>query len=620
MKTYYLKIRDKFIGEINAGNKKHEYRLASLERTQVKVGDTLVLVSNQNKSVFVKTTVKGIRIFSGWREALEDNWQQDFQNLYSTIDEALRECYKFYPKDEVDTYGIIVYEIEPLKTDILQSSILIDTNIIIKRESSNNVTFEIASLFNWFAKKGSAIFVHERSKEELSTHRDEAVKNNMLTKLKSYNTLPAFTHQPDNYFEAVISQYVKDQNGIIDNALLREVYDGNVGILLTDDNLILRKAQELYIRDRVLTSAELLSWFETCDPKNIEYKMLAVTLSEFGDIDLNSSFFDTLREDYEGIAFDNWFKKKARNKEKAYIFKNESGLLQGFLYLKDEYEDEPDYLKVTPPLTPKRRMKVGTFKIEQTCFRLGERFLKIIFDNARSRKVDDIYVTLFENKREGVKRLKLLMEEWGFRKHGYKPNGELVLVKAMETYDSNEGPKFNYPLLKSTSNCYFLPIYARYHTDLFPDMILKNEDMHLYEDKKAHRYALEKIYLSGSFNAPANPGDLFVIYRIAERGPKKYTSVITGIAIIESITNTKTADECVDICKNRSVFTEEEIREMHKSRPIVIKLLDYMPFTTKVTLDQLQKQGIVPKNSGARPFDLITKEQFDIIYKLGMGE
>ena len=618
MKTYYLKIRDKFIGEINAGNKKREYRLASPERTQVKIGDTLVLVSNQNRSVFVKTTLKGIKNVPGWREALEDNWQQDFQNLYSTIDEALRECYKFYPKDEVDTYGIIVYEIESLKTDILQSSILIDTNIIIKRESSNNATFEIASLFNWFAKKGSEIFVHKCSEEELSTHRDEAIKNNMLTKLKSYNTLPIFTHQTDDYFEAIISRYPKDQNGIIDNTLLREVYDGNVGILLTDDTLILRKAQELYIRDRVLTSAELLSWFESCDPQNIEYKMLAVTLSEFGDVDLNSSFFDTLREDYEGIAFDNWFKKKARNKEKAYIFKNESGLLQGFLYLKDEYEDEPDYLKVTPPLAPKRRMKVGTFKIEQTGFRLGERFLKIIFDNARSRKVDEIYVTLFENKREGVKRLKLLMEEWGFRKHGYKPNGELVLVKTMETYDSNESPKYNYPILKSAPDFYFLPIYSQYHTDLFPDMILKNEDMHLYEDKKAHRYALEKIYLSGSYDAPANPGDLFVIYRIADQGYKKYSSVVTGIAIIESIIKTETADECVSICKNRSVFTEEEIREMHKTRPIVIKLLDYMPFTTKVTLDQLRANGIVGKTAGPRPFNQISKEQFETIYKLGM--
>ncbi len=617
MKTYYLKIREKFIGEIKAGTKKHEYRLASPERTQVKVGDTLVLISNQDKSVFVKTTVKGIRVFPGWREALEDNWQQDFQNLYSTIDEALRECYKFYPKNEVDTYGIIVYDIEPLKTDILQSSILIDTNIIIKRESSNNVTFEIASLFNWFTKKGSDIFVHERSKDELSTYKDESVKNNMLTKLSSYNTLPAFPQYPDDYFEAVVSQYAKDQNGIIDNALLREVYDGNVGILLTDDNLILRKAKELYIRDRVLTSAELLSWFESCDPRNIEYKMLAVTLSEFGDIDLSSSFFDTLREDYEGVRFDEWFKKKARNKEKAYVFKNESGVLQGFLYLKDEYADEPDYLKVTPHLTPKRRMKVGTFKIERTGFRLGERFLKIIFDNARIRKVDEIYVTLFEDKREGVKQLKALMEEWGFRKYGYKSNGELVLVKAMDTYNAQETPKFNYPTLKPSSDCYFLPIYAQYHTDLFPDMILKNEDMHLYEENKAHRYALEKIYLSGSYDAPANPGDLFVIYRMADRDPKKYNSVVTGIAIIESITRTQTVDECVSLCKNRSVFTESEIREMHKNRPIVIKLLDYMPFTTKVTLDQLRKSGIIDQYSGPRPFSKISKEQFDIIYKLG---
>lgn len=391
----------------------------------------------------------------------------------------------------------------------------------------------------------------------------------------------------------------------------------NVGILLTDDNLILRKAKELYIRDRVLTSAELLSWFENCDPRNIEYKMLAVTLREFGDIDLSSSFFDTLREDYEGIVFDNWFKKKARNKEKAYVFKNEAGVLQGFLYLKDEYADEPDYLKVTPHLTPKRRMKVGTFKIERTGFRLGERFLKIIFDNARIRKVDEIYVTLFEDKREGVKQLKALMEEWGFRKYGYKPNGELVLVKAMDTYNAQETPKFNYPTLKPSSDCYFLPIYAQYHTDLFPDMILKNEDMHLYEENKAHRYALEKIYLSGSYDAPANPGDLFVVYRIADRDPKKYNSVVTGIAIIESISQTQTVDECVALCKNRSVFTESEIREMHKNRPIVIKLLDYMPFTTKVTLDQLRKRGIIDQYSGPRPFSKITKEQFDIIFKLG---
>ena len=52
MKTYYLKIRDKFIQDIKNRTKKHEYRLASPERMQAKVGDTFVLISNQNKGNF----------------------------------------------------------------------------------------------------------------------------------------------------------------------------------------------------------------------------------------------------------------------------------------------------------------------------------------------------------------------------------------------------------------------------------------------------------------------------------------------------------------------------------------------------------------------------------------
>ena len=107
---------------------------------------------------------------------------------------------------------------------------------------------------------------------------------------------------------------------------MKEVYDGNVGVLLTDDNLMLKKAEQLYLRDKVLTSAELLSKFEHSDPKNIEYKMLAVKLKDFAEVDLESEFFDTLREDYGGIDFDNWFKKKARNKEKAYVLKMNRGL------------------------------------------------------------------------------------------------------------------------------------------------------------------------------------------------------------------------------------------------------------------------------------------------------
>src|SRR5690606_41146356 len=65
---------------------------------------------------------------------------------------------------------------------------------------------------------------------------------------------------------------------------------------------------------------------------------------------------------------------------------------------------------------PKKRLKVGTFKVISNGVRLGERFMKIIFDNALARKVDEIYVTIFE-KRDEQQRLIALLEEWGFQKY-----------------------------------------------------------------------------------------------------------------------------------------------------------------------------------------------------------
>ena len=56
----------------------------------------------------------------------------------------------------------------------------------------------------------------------------------------------------------------------------------------------------------------------------------------FKNIDLEDKFFNTLKNDYNG--FNHWFVKKADEEEKAFISKNEEGLLDGFLYLKDEFE------------------------------------------------------------------------------------------------------------------------------------------------------------------------------------------------------------------------------------------------------------------------------------------
>ena len=103
-------------------------------------------------------------------------------------------------------------------------------------------------------------------------------------------------------------------------------------------------------------------------------------------------------------------------------------------------------------------------------FKIGERFLKIIFDNALRFTVDEIYVTSFNNTLE-QNRLSELFTDWGFKKHGRKTsrNGdEDVFVRNFRpTIDSN--PCFAYPFVNEKSNQFIVPIFPAYHTELFPD-------------------------------------------------------------------------------------------------------------------------------------------------------
>ena len=69
---------------------------------------------------------------------------------------------------------------------------MLDTNIFIKRESSDNVSFEVNNLFNWFDKKNVKKYLHKTVVDELNTHKDEKIKNTMLTKVSSYDMLPSF--------------------------------------------------------------------------------------------------------------------------------------------------------------------------------------------------------------------------------------------------------------------------------------------------------------------------------------------------------------------------------------------------------------------------------------------
>ncbi|MDY3761629.1 MAG: ASCH domain-containing protein [Candidatus Onthovivens sp.] len=617
MSLFVLKIREKFLTSIKQGKKTHEYRLATPERRKISIGDILVLVNNQNKKDYIKVVVEGIEIFRNWNDALINYWKDDFPD-YSSIDEIKNECSKFYLNKDVEDNGIEVLKITKFKRNVKKANVLLDTNIVIHRESSNNIAYEVIQMYRLLDQLKINKYLHEDIKVELSKYEDIKIKKIMLSKIEAYTILSSLKVN-NSFFESVVSKYGSNDNSEIDNKFLFQVFMGKVDFFITEDRTLIQKAKELYLNDVVLTCSDFLKLIEEQYPSLIDYPVLSVKLIKIGDLDINDHFFDSLREDYGGLKFNKWLLSKSS--EDAYVFKNLNGL-QGFLYLKIENDDE-DYSDIEPIFKAARRLKVGTFKINSTGLRVGERFIKIIIDYAIKSKVDEVYVTLFEDHRNEVKALMNLMMSWGFKRRGHKKsNGELVLVKKMDgTYDFSKDPKYNYPFIKDNIHYGVLPIESQWHTDLFPDLFLKNEDMSLFEERPCG-YAVEKIYICKGVSQVLQPGDIMIIYRKGNRYPARYYSVATGYCIIQNIYTTQSYEEFKQLCSNKSVFNDEQLFDFYHKYNMkkVLKLLYVKSFERKVIYADLLYNNIIKEDEGPRLYTLLSKEQFQKLLQIGKKE
>lgn len=494
--------------------------------------------------------------------------------------------------------------------------VLLDTNIVIHRENKKVSNYSIGLLYRWIDRLNCDKVIHPYTISEIRKYRDPETQEAISVKLEAYETLKT-TNEPTNEFLNKIGQPEKNENDHIDNCLLYELYLGHVDYFITEDRKLRNKAINLDLKDRVFSIDSFLKKATEEYPDLIEYTALAVKKIYFGEIDDKDSFFDTFRNGYEG--FDQWFARKCD--EEAYICRSDTGKILGFLYLKTE-ETSENYVDIVPSFSPKRRLKVGTFKVESTGFRLGERFVKIIFDNALQRKVNEIYVTLFTDRTELI-ALKELLSQWGFYYYGKKlTNGkeEEVLVKPLHVMIDGKTPKFNYPNFLYSVNKFIMPIKPQYHTTLLPDSKLNTENQIDFLGPKPHRYALQKVYVSWASTNGAKPGDLILFYRMGEEGTrKKYTSVVTTLAIVdEIIANISSEEELLSQCQNRSVFTAGELKHLwHRfgANNKILKFIFVKSLTKRLTLEYLQDNNIIEKCQGPRPFTQITDAQFDMIMR-----
>jgi predicted nucleic acid-binding protein len=487
--------------------------------------------------------------------------------------------------------------------------ILLDTNIVIHREASTVINSSIGVLFRWLDRLKYEKCIHPATLNEIGRHKDDRVRKSFETKLQSYSILKSIA--PEHPLVASLrSRFDTTENDRIDTDLLNELIAGRVDGIITEDQKLHQKAAVLGLTESVFSIDSFLEKVTAENPELTDYQILSVRRTVFGATNLADSFFDSFRVEYPN--FDRWFNRKAD--ETAYVCSTDKGKIIGFLYLKREGTNE-NYSDIAPQFKPKVRIKIGTMKVAANGFKIGERFLKIVFDNALLIGADEIYVTAFRRTDDHLRLLNLL-EEWGFKKHGLKSSEagqEEVYVRDFTPAFNVENPKLTYPYVGFGTRKFIVPIYPQYHTELLPDSVLRTESPLDFVESRPNRNAISKVYVSRSRFRDLMCGDIIVFYRTASGGAAYYTSVATTLGVVDSAhTNIQSLEQFQRLCRKRSVFSDAELAKHWNYtpyiRPFVVNFLYLYTFPKRMNRKALMEAGIM--KDAPRGFEPLSDEQF----------
>lgn len=463
---------------------------------------------------------------------------------------------------------------------------LLDTNIIIHRETNRIFNENIGTLFLWLDKLGYEKFIHNLTIDEIKKHKDEKIRATMLAKMSSYQVLE-MSLPLNEEVEKVSKKIDVTENDKIDTKILNELYCGRVDLLITEDVKLYKKAIELGIANKVKSINGFLEWVLTENPGLTDYKIKNIRKEKFGAITLSQNFFNSLRRDYP--EFDKWY---LGNYDKEAYVCGDNDNITAFLSLKTEFPGKEDYSNIKPTFLPKKRLKIRTFKVIANGYKIGERFLKITFDNALANNVEEIYVTLFPED-EARETLVSLLTTFGFIKWGMKDEKEEVYVRVLDKHVNKENPLKTYPFYDKNSSVYMITINEKYHTSLFPDSIVRNEKPEDFEENKGYANAIRKYYLTRAYSNKPQVGDILLFCRTAG---SRFKSVITTIGVVcgykDKFIN---FSDFYNQCFRRCALTEKEMKEMwYRNLTYCPKAIDFVYIESlpkKINIDDLTKIG-----------------------------
>lgn len=296
---------------------------------------------------------------------------------------------------------------------------------------------------------------------------------------------------------------------------------------------------------------------------------------KFSDIDINDSFFDSLKADYS--EFSEWFNSKKDKDKSALVYSDDKGV-GAFLYLKKENVDgDISPLIVNDVAMPQvARFKIGTLCLAERIRknRIGEGALGVALWCWRETKIDEIYVTVFEKHRELIS----LFERFGFLNVGKNQRGECVYMKSRNNLNCIN-PYTRFPFISDNFDVAgLLPINDEFHDRLFPYSELAGNKRIITEVTAGN--GITKVFLASPYKSIAyKVGMPVFIYRIYDGPePKRYKSAITSYCTISNIDIIKnnyeanvSLDDYLHKVGNKSVYTMAELNDLYaKKKNLVI--------------------------------------------------
>ncbi len=453
--------------------------------------------------------------------------------------------------------------------------ILLDTNLLIYREDHSIIDDKVLELTKiLYDSNKYKIVIHPMTIEDISHIKDSNERDIFFSKLKIYETIERPPKAPDDFNNLVGCSRLP--NDLIDNNLLYAVYKDCVSYLITNDNKLKNKSQKISINDRVLGIEDAINLFKPLEEKEIRTPAF-IKYEYLYNIELEDNFFDSLKADYKG--FENWYKKKSREGNKAYITRYPNNKIGSFLMLKLENENE-DYSRFKEPFEKGLRLKVATFKVANTGNKIGESYIKIIINEALKNKVDEIYVTVFKKQEALIK----LFLEYGFiqktTQMTTKSDGslekELVLVKNM--YD-NTYPNFDW----ANRNTFIVPIQQQYHEMLFPESE-KSTQLSFGDLQGVNTYSntIKKAYICKAQTQQIRPGDILLFYASESKRS------ITTIGIVDNVFNKfSTPEDLYSLAIKRTVYSWEEIKSNFASNSKLILFKYYRTLKEPISYNSI---------------------------------